>query len=70
MREKKLQVPSISSYAFSKCNEDKSKVSLFLKRPAVTVMHGKIQLLPMKNAKVPNQGQLETYVEPFARQIG
>ena len=54
--EKKLQVPSISSYAFSKCNETSPKVSLFLKRPAVQWCMEKIQLLPIeKMQKVPNQ---------------
>ena len=39
---------------FSKCNETSPKL-VYFKETSGTVMHGKIQLLPMKNAKVPNQ---------------
>ena len=40
--------------SFSKENETSPKLVYFLKTSG-TVMHGKIQLIPMKNAKVPNQ---------------
>ena len=39
---------------FSKCNETSPKL-VYFKETSGTVMHGKIQLLPMKYAKVPNQ---------------
>ena len=63
--EKKLQVQVISSYAFSKCKRDKSKVSLFLKRPAVTVMHGKNSTASDEKMQRFRIKTARTYVEPL-----
>ena len=58
--EKKFTSPSISSYAFPNVTRQVPKLVLFLKRPAVTVMHGKNSTASDgKNAKVSESRQLE-----------